>query len=135
MSAHLQQIASTCLAAAVAGTMTFPQIVGTLTEAGFEAYGVDLRAGTATYYLPTGATLTLQGDRPPVAPHASFDTEAVVAAIREAQAGAPGYTYAGFCAKIAQAGCAGYLVSFPGRRVVYIGRTGDTHTEHFPPRV
>jgi hypothetical protein len=30
------------------------------------------------------------------------------------------------------AGCAGYIVSFLGRRVVYFGRTAETHVEHFP---
>ena len=30
------------------------------------------------------------------------------------------------------AGCAGYLVSFPGRRVLYWGRTAHTHVEMFP---
>ncbi len=50
----------------------------------------------------------------------------------EAQAKAAGYSYAGFCATVAAAGCAGYLVSFPGRRVVYFGRTAETHVEHFP---
>jgi hypothetical protein len=31
-------------------------------------------------------------------------------------------------AKVTGAGCAGY----PGRRVLYYGRTGDTHTEYIP---
>jgi uncharacterized protein YbcV (DUF1398 family) len=53
-------------------------------------------------------------------------------AIREAQQAAESYTYKGFCDKVAGAGCAGYLVSFPGRRVLYFGRTGETHTEYFP---
>ena len=30
------------------------------------------------------------------------------------------------------AGCACYLVSFPGRRAVYLGRDGAVHVEHFP---
>lgn len=38
----------------------------------------------------------------------------------------------GFCRKVAAAGCAGYVVSFPGRRAVYMGRTGETHVETFP---
>ena len=50
----------------------------------------------------------------------------------EAQALVPGYTYKGFCAKVAEAGCAGYVVSLLGRRVLYYGRTGETHTEYFP---
>jgi uncharacterized protein YbcV (DUF1398 family) len=43
-----------------------------------------------------------------------------------------GYTYQGFCSKVAGAGCAGYVVSLLGRRVLYYGRTGETHTEYFP---
>ncbi|MEQ8934722.1 MAG: hypothetical protein RIE56_02890, partial [Amphiplicatus sp.] len=54
------------------------------------------------------------------------------AAIREAQQQAPGYTYKGFCKKAADAGCAGYVVSFSGRRALYFGRTAETHVEHFP---
>src|ERR1700759_54488 len=33
-----------------------------------------------------------------------------------------GYTYKGSCKKAVTAGCAGYVVSFPGRRAVYMGR-------------
>ena len=54
------------------------------------------------------------------------------AAIREAQQLIPGYTYKGFCSKVAAAGCAGYIVSFSGRRALYLGRTGETHVEYFP---
>lgn len=39
---------------------------------------------------------------------------AIELAVREAQSNAPGYTYAGFCAKVKAAGCAGYMVSFSG---------------------
>ncbi len=44
----------------------------------------------------------------------------------------PGYTYKGFCRKVAAAGCAGYIVSFSGRRALDIGRTAETHVELFP---
>jgi hypothetical protein len=30
------------------------------------------------------------------------------------------------------AGCAGYQVSFTGRRAVYYGTTAEVHVEHFP---
>ena len=66
----------------------------------------------------------------PVAP--SFDAGHIQAAIKDAQQLVPGYTYRGFCKKIASAGCAGYIVSFSGRRALYIGRTAETHVEHFP---
>jgi len=133
MNASLVDLARACIHGSHAGTMSFPAIVGALMEAGFEAYQVDFRAGTATYYVPSGECITLEADRPAVAPTAVFDTVEVAAAVRDAQAGGPEYTYAGFCERVARAGCAGYLVSFPGRRVVYLGRTGEAHTEHFPP--
>lgn len=114
--------------------MTFPQIVGTLREAGFESYAIDFRRATATYYLPDGASLELPAHRVGVPVGSSFDAALIQAAIREAQQQVAGYTYRGFCEKVALAGCAGYVVSFSGRRALYIGRSAETHTEHFPDR-
>ena len=65
-------------------------------------------------------------------PNLDFNAEEVEQAVREAQSNVPGYSYAGFCAKVKAAGCAGYMVSFLGKRVVYFGRTAETHVEHFP---
>lgn len=132
MDAQLTQIAETCLHATEADSMTFPQIVGTLMQAGFESYAVDFRRGTATYYLPDGDSLVLpkHSGSTPIA--VDLDVAAVQAAIREAQQLASGYTYAGFCAKVMAAGCAGYIVSFSGRRAVYFGRTAAIHVEYFP---
>jgi uncharacterized protein YbcV (DUF1398 family) len=106
--------------------------VGALTASGFEGYLVDLRLNQASYYLPDGMGVELPTHVTNVAVAAAFNIEVVRTAIREAQALVPGYTYKGFCDKVKRAGCAGYLVSFPGRRVLYFGRTGETHTEYFP---
>jgi hypothetical protein len=54
MDTEHQEVARQCLEGAESGKMTFPQIVGTLTAAGFDGYLVDLRLGQATYYLPDG---------------------------------------------------------------------------------
>ncbi|MEQ9506937.1 MAG: DUF1398 family protein [Hyphomonas sp.] len=124
--------ARACLEAAETGSLDFPQIVGTLIAAGFESYTVDFRCARNTYYLPDGDSLDLSGHAPEAPVAAEFDAGAMQAAIREAQTKAPGYTYPGFCEKAAHAGCAGYIVSFIGRRAVYVGRTGETHVEHFP---
>jgi len=133
MNARTRAVAETCNAAAETDSMTFPQIVGALMEAGFESYLVDLRRGTKTYYLPAGDAVELSGEHcADIA--AAFDAPAVNAAVREAQQQVPGYTYKSFCAKVARAGCAGYVVSFLGRRVFYFGRTAETHVEHFPSR-
>ncbi len=127
-----QDVAHTCLEASKSGTLTFPQIVGTLIEAGFDGYAIDFRHATATYYQTNGESLELEAPLTTVPVAARFDAAAIIEGIREAQTLAPGYTYKGFCAKVARAGCAGYLVSFPGKRVLYYGRTGETHTEYFP---
>lgn len=125
-------VAKACLAGAENDSMAFPAIVGALIGAGFEGYSVDFRLGGATYYAEDGSLITLpiHAIATPVAPR--FDAAAMQSAIREAQANGPDYTYAGFCEKAAAAGCASYLVSFTGRRALYIGRDGGTHVEHFP---
>jgi uncharacterized protein YbcV (DUF1398 family) len=112
--------------------MDFPSIIRALIEAGFEGYDVDYRRGTSTYFHASGESvqLALPTSDAPVA--AEFHANDVERAVREAQNKVPGYTYAGFCAKVKAAGCAGYMVSFLGRRVVYFGRTAETHVEHFP---
>jgi hypothetical protein len=54
MNAHLTKIAQTCLEGAESNAMTFPQIVGTLMQEGFEGYAIDFRRASATYHLPDG---------------------------------------------------------------------------------
>ncbi|MGA8892504.1 MAG: hypothetical protein WB493_13115 [Anaeromyxobacteraceae bacterium] len=125
-------VARKCLSGAEEGTMDFPAIVRTLMDAGFDGYTVDYRRATATYFLPDGDGVELPMPRTGAGVAAGFDASAIAQAVREAQAKAPGYTYAGFTAKVMAAGWAGYMVSFPGRRVLYFGRTAETHVEHFP---
>lgn len=132
MDAHKRAVAQDCLEGAETDRMTFPQSVAKLIEAGFDGYLVDLRRAARTYYLLDGESLDLPTGAATAKVATAFDADSVIAAIREAQVLAPGYTYKGFCAKVAAAGCAGYLVSFAGRRALYFGRTGETHIEHFP---
>jgi uncharacterized protein YbcV (DUF1398 family) len=132
MQTRLIQAAEKCLRGAEDHTMTFPQIVGTLLQAGFESYSIDYRRAKAIYYRPDGDSVELATHRLDVPVAEAFDAAAIQAAIREAQQLVPGYTYEGFCRKVMDAGCAGYIVSFSGRRAVYFGRTAETHVEHFP---
>ena len=132
MDSHRTQIAETCLRGAESNAMTFPRIVGALMAAGFESYFVDFRQAKATYYTPDGDSVELISGARGASIAPDFDAAAVRSAISEAQNLVPGYTYKGFCAKVMASGCAGYLVSFSGRRAVYFGRTGETHVEHFP---
>ena len=132
MNPTQRETAERCMHAAHDGTMSFPAIIGALLEAGFEGYHVDYRRGVVTYHLPSGegAEVAAHDIAGPVA--AAFEASIVEQAVREAQRNAPGYTYLGFCSKVRGAGCAGYLVSFLGKRVVYYGRTAETHVELFP---
>lgn len=127
-----EDIAKACLAATHDGSLDFPEIIGRLLAGGFESYAVDYRRHAQTFYRPDGDTIDLAMPQAagPVGEH--FDATAVEALVRLAQAGGPDYSYHGFCRKVTAAGCAGYLVSFLGRRVVYYGRTGETHVEMFP---
>jgi len=132
MDAKLAAIAKSCLDAAYDKTMAFPEIVGTLIESGFDGYTVDYRRNTTTYFLPNGDSVVF--DNPAsecsVAPH--FDHVGVASQIQWAQASPPEYSYQDFCRNVKTFGCAGYIVSFLGRRVLYFGRTADIHVEHFP---
>lgn len=132
MNTEMQAVAQQCLKGAESGRMNFPQVVAVLAGAGFEGYSVDFRRGLVAYYSPSGEAVELKGAQPSLPVAEDFDTIAVKEAIHEAQALAPGYTYGGFISKVARAGCAGYMVSFPGRRVLYFGRSAETHVEHFP---
>jgi uncharacterized protein YbcV (DUF1398 family) len=132
MDPQMKAIARKCLEGAESNSMTFPQIVSTLLEAGFEGYCVDFRRGMIAYYLPSGESVELSSAKPPGPVAAEFNAAVVREAIREAQSLVPGYTYTGFVAKVAAAVCAGYIVSFLGRRVLYFGRTAETHVEYFP---
>ena len=132
MDSHKQSVAQSCLEGAETGAMTFPEIVGRLMQEGFESYSIDFRRAVATYFLSDGDAIDLPTGDEVLAVAPLFDPASIRAAIGEAQALAPGYTYKGFCRKVAAAGCAGYIVSFSGRRALYVGRTAETHVEHFP---
>ena len=132
MDENRKRVAKSCLDGAENNTMTFPQIVGALMAEGFESYLIDFRRGTATYYLPDGDSVELSTHKVDDAVSPALDVTVIQSAIREAQQLVRGYTYVGFCRKVAAAGCAGYLVSFSGRRALYFGRTAETHVEYFP---
>lgn len=132
MDAERISIAETCLNAAHDGSLSFPEIVGTLITAGFEGYTVDYRRNAQTFYLPDGDSIVLDTQPSAGSVAADFDATQIEHLVRWAQAKPADYSYVAFSAKAKAAGCAGYIVSFLGRRVVYLGRTAETHVEHFP---
>src|ERR1700760_3804161 len=96
METRLIRAAEKCLRGAEDHTMTFPQIVGTLMQEGFESYSIDYRRAKAIYYRPDGDSVELAPRRLAVPVAGAFNTAAIQTAIREAQQLVPGYTYEGF---------------------------------------
>jgi uncharacterized protein YbcV (DUF1398 family) len=112
------------------GDQSFGEIVKQLAEAGIEHYHQDFLRSERTYYMPDGESEVVRNDVVGAVPADAFSAGGVEAAVRAVQAGA--IRYKQFCRQVMEAGCVGYLVSIAGRRVVYYGRTGDMHVEHFP---
>ena len=132
MDAHVKAIVVECSKASEENRMSFVEIVKKLTEANVESYLADFRRAAKIYYLPNGESIEVPAERLAAEPAAQFHAPGVEAAIREAQANGPDYTYKGVCEKVLAAGCVGYIVSLAGRRAVYFGRTAETHVELFP---
>ena len=132
MDAERVSIAKACQEGAHDNSLSFPEFVGKLIAAGFEGYTVDYRRNAQAFYLPDGDSVVLEMHPYAGSVAANFDAVEVERLVRWAQANPADYSYVAFCEKAKAAGCAGYLVSFLGRRVVYFGRTAETHVEHFP---
>jgi uncharacterized protein YbcV (DUF1398 family) len=132
MDAERISIAKACQEGAHDNSLSFPEFVDKLIAAGFEGYTVDYRRNAQAFYLPDGGSVVLEMHPYAGSVAANFDAVEVERLVRWAQANPADYSYVAFCEKAKAAGCAGYLVSFLGRRVVYFGRTAETHVEHFP---
>jgi uncharacterized protein YbcV (DUF1398 family) len=126
LTAKLQETAALSLAAKI----TFPEVVARLMECGIERYHADYSREETTYYLSDGDSAVVS------TPHAShpvgeeFSAAGVESAVRQSQRNE--HTYAEFVRKTMAAGCVGYFVLITGRRAIYFGRRGESHTELFP---
>lgn len=130
MNEQLKQVVEECTRASDDERVSFGQVVMKLIETGVERYHADLVRDEKIYYLPDGASHRVPCAETPQPSVRGFSASAVEAAVRAVQAGKIGYRR--FCEDVLAAGCVGYLVSIPGRRVVYYGRTGECHVEYFP---
>ncbi|QCO18233.1 DUF1398 domain-containing protein (plasmid) [Azospirillum brasilense] len=130
MDAKITAILQECSRASDEERTTFPEVVAALAVAGVERYHTDLVRAETTYYFPDGTTERVAIRPSPLPPAMDFSAEGVESAVRAIQAGT--LRYGGFCERVLRAGCAGWTVSLLGRRVVYYGRGGDSHTEWFP---
>ncbi len=58
MTTNWKDVARATLEGSESGTMTFPQNLRVLMEAGFDGYAVDFRRSMRTYYMPNGTMRT-----------------------------------------------------------------------------
>jgi hypothetical protein len=91
------EIAEGCLNGAFDKSMTFPQIISTLIEAGFEGYVVDYRRSITTYFLPDGDYVVLDNHLSEGSVAAQFQPASVANQVKWAQANPPDYSYVTFC--------------------------------------
>ncbi|MFO1043965.1 MAG: DUF1398 family protein [Planctomycetaceae bacterium] len=130
MNAEQTQVIQRCANGALNGEITFPEIVSRLAQIGVERYHADYSRCEITYYMADGDSLVVATPHPPHATATEFSALAVEAAVRQSQKNE--HTYLDFIRKTMAAGCVGYFVQISGRRVVYFGRSGECHVEHFP---
>ena len=115
----------------LAGTISFPEVVGQLLTAGVEYYHVDYVGLKKTFYSADGDMVVAPinyESLPPVA--VEFDTPALRADILDSQR--KNQPYRDFTRRAMAAGVQGYFAFLYGKRVTYFGRQGDEHTEWFP---
>ena len=125
------EIVTAVARAALAGNISFPEVVRSLTETGVEYYHVDYVALRKTFYGAGGdvvmTPISYEG-LPAVA--ADFDLAGLRAAILDSQR--HGQPYRDFTRRAMNAGVQGYIAFLRGKRVTYWARGGDQHTEWFP---
>jgi uncharacterized protein YbcV (DUF1398 family) len=131
MNAEQTQVIQECAKGALTGELTFPEIVGRLAQIGVERYHADYSRQEITYYFPDGDSMVVATNHPAHVTAAEFSSSIVEAAVRQSQRNE--HTYLDFIRKTMAAGCVGYFVQITGRRVIYFGRNGESHVEHFPP--
>jgi len=130
MDQSLKNVLLECVRASDEERITFPEVVRALVAAGVERYHADLLRGERVFAMPCGGSETVAAHKVKVPVAAAFSAAGVEAAVRASQKGE--IKYREFCARAAASGCAGYHVFIDGRRVLYYGRSGGFHVEHFP---
>lgn len=130
MNSDHAEVIQGCVEGALTGEIAFPEIVGRLAQIGVERYHADYTRHEITYYFVDGDSLVVATLHPSHATVKEFSASAVEAAVRQSQRNE--HTYLDFVRKTMAAGCVGYFVQITGRRVIYFGRSGESHVEHFP---
>jgi uncharacterized protein YbcV (DUF1398 family) len=116
--------------AALTGTLNFGEIVMKLMAEGVESYRVDFVRKEKIFYMPSGETHIV---KLPFKNHiiaVDFNAEGIQSAIKASQRGE--LKFIDFIPRALDAGVTSYMVFMSGKKVIYFGRKGDSHTELFP---
>lgn len=116
--------------ASMNGTIPFGAIVGKLMEAGVESYRVDFVRKEKIYYMPNGESHLVSINFKDHVLAQEFNTEGIQAAIKASQRGE--IKFVEFIPRALDAGVHNYTVYIAGKKVIYFGRKGESHTELFP---
>jgi uncharacterized protein YbcV (DUF1398 family) len=126
-NSELNKIVTECSRRSDDSSMSFGEVLQKLMAAGIERYHQDFMRAERTYYLSDGDSAVVAHELAHPVPAKDFSSAGVEAAVRAVQSGAINYKQ--FCERVTAAGCVGYFVSIVGKRVVYYGRTCDSHVE------
>jgi uncharacterized protein YbcV (DUF1398 family) len=109
----------------------FPVFAQALREAGVRRNHRALPSGQSTYWTDLGCAVLYSDPVAPGAPSevASFDADALVAALRIEQAGDS--TFPEFLRQAWAAGVLEYVVDFESRTCTYVGRDGRAYVESY----
>lgn len=120
-----------CTKLSLEGKLAFPDLVITLIANGTERYFADLIGLKKTYFSINDEThtskLVLEN---PQRVATNFNEKEIAQAIADSQQNYIDYQM--FLHRAMAAGCSHYEVFLTGKKVIYFGRTGSFHIEHFP---
>lgn len=112
------------------GRKPFPEIVADPMAAGVSRYQVDFQRAEKTCYLQNGESHVVSIEMPELEIAEEFHKDELAKAIKASQT--EGQKFPEFLKRAFSAGCIGYVAYLSGGRVIYSGKNGDQHTEHFP---
>lgn len=133
MDPRIEEVIKHSTQSSLDGTLRFPDILQQLAQVDVTHYHVDFLRAEKTCYLGNGESHVEPLPMPAEAIASVFSASGVAAAVKASQQEA--LPYPEFLVRAYRAGCIGYVVYLHGRQVVYTGRTGETHVEHFPSAV
>lgn len=133
MDPNVKAVVEDCTRGSEEQRLSFPDVIARLRAAGVERYHADLIRSEKTYYLPNGEFHAVAVAATAKIPAPALSAAGIAAALRAIQGSKIGYKE--FCARIIEAGCAGYFVCLAGRKALYYGRAGESYIEPFPDAI